>query len=427
MNGAPPREYVAPDGGEPANDGTVPPYGAISVLPLMKDLETSGLSSNLAYQALAHYYNDYYFRLWGPYGPRDSFNQFKKFSTIYTGLSLGPIVLMIENYRSGLLWNTFMADSKIAQVNHGLFTDTMAPIINQFSVNNPDSPTAGYTNSAAVNVSIDGSDAGGITKWLITETSTQPSVGDFTSSAKPATYTIVSTGNGLKRLYAWAIDGANNINSLNSNSQAQIYLDMTAPIVGAIAIDGPYAASSAQLHAKWSGGDAESGVIEYQYSITDGSATGTIIRNWTTTGTVAEVTATGLTLTQDHTYYFGVKARNGAGSWSAAQYSSGIIYNPLVPDVTGINPNDGAFGYANSTVPIYPTVNNPNGYAIQYQFTIKGVIKQSWTTIAAYPWVATQSDAGSADIKIEVKNQYGTNYRSGTICLVQSPVDPPLN
>jgi hypothetical protein len=197
--------------------------------------------------------------------------------------------------------------------------------------------------------------------------------------------------------------------------------------VGAVVIDGPYAASSAQLHAKWSGDDAESGVIEYQYRVTDGSATGAVIRNWTSTGTVPEVTAAGLTLTQNHAYYFGIKAENGAGSWSAAQYSSGIIYNPLVPDVVMVNPNDGAFGYASTATPIYPTVNNPNGYALQYQFTIKGVVRQAWTTLTTYSWVAAQSDVGPADIKIEVKNQYGTNYRTGTICLVRSPIAPPLN
>jgi hypothetical protein len=427
MNGAPPREYVAPDGGEPANDGTVPPYGAISTLPFMKDLETGGLSTNLAYQALAHYYNDYYFRLWGPYGPRDSFNQLKKFSTMYTGINLGPIALMIENYRSGLLWNTFMADSRIAQANHNLYTDTMTPVITQFSVNNPSSPTAGYTNSATVNISLDGSDAGGITKWLITETSSQPTASNFTLTSKPTTYTITSTGNGLKRLYAWAMDGANNISTLNSNSQAQIYLDTTPPNVGTVAIDGPYTASSTQLHVRWSGDDAESGVIEYQYSITDGSTTGTMIRSWTSTGTVPEVTATGLTLTQNHTYYFGIKARNGAGSWSAAQYSSGITYNPLVPDVTGIDPADGTFVYADTSIIVSPICNNPSGYTFQYQFTIKNAVKQAWSGISTYLWAPRQSDIGPADMKVEVRNQYGTNYRTSTVCVVQPPVSPPIN
>lgn len=429
MNGAPPREYVAPDGGEPANDGTVPPYGAISTLPLMKDIETGGLSTNLAYQAMAHYYNDDYFRLWGPYGPRDSFNQLKKFSTSYTGINLGPIALMIENYRSSLIWNTFMADSRVSQVNHNLYTDTVAPVINQFSVTDLSSPTLGYAQSATVSVSINGYDAGGIAKWLITETNAQPSVADFNSkgvSSAPISYTIASTGNGLKNLYAWAIDKSNNISTFNTNAQAQIFLDTTPPAMGSVVLDGPYTASASQLHAKWAAQDPESGVIEYQYCITDGSTTGTVIRSWTSTGTVSEITATGLTLTQNHTYYFGVKARNGAGAWSITQYSTGITYNPLVPDVTCINPNDGAFSCASTTVSIYPTVNNPNGYSLQYQFTIKGTIKQAWTTLATYSWVATSSDVGSADIMIEVKDQYGTNYRTGTIYLVQPPVAPPL-
>jgi len=425
MNGAPPREYIAPDGGEPANDGTVPPYGAISTLPFMKDLETGGLSTNLAYQALAHYYNDYYFRLWGPYGPRDSFNQLKKFSTMYTGINLGPIALMIENYRSGLLWNTFMADSRIAQANHSLYTDTMAPVITQFSVSNPDSPTAGYTNSAVVNVVIDGFDALGITKWLITETSARPAAASFTLTLKPASYTIISTGSGLKRLYAWGMDAANNISALNSNSQAQIYLDTTAPSVGTVSMDGPYTASSTQLHAKWSGDDAESGVIEYQYRITDGSSTGTVIRDWTSAGTVPEVTATGLTLTQNHTYYFGIKAKNGAGSWSVTQYSTGITYNPLVPDVTAIKPNDGAFVYTDTARVVRPTYNNPDGYTLQFQFTVKNVIKQAWTTTDTYMWTPAQSDIGSGNVKIEVKNQYGTNYRASAVFVVQKPIGAP--
>ncbi|GEM_PF-4311074 len=430
MNGAPPREYIAPDGGEPANDGTVPPYGAISVLPLMKDMETQGLSTNIAYQALSHYYNDYYFRLWGPYGPRDSFNHLKKFSTMYTGINLGPIALMIENYRTGLIWNTFMADAKISQVTHNIFTDTVSPVINQFSVTDPASPTPGYTQSAAVSVSIDGYDAGGITKWMITETLAQPSVSDFAlkgSSSKPTIYTITSTGNGLKRLYAWAMDNAKNISGLNANSQAEIYLDATAPVMGSVMVDGPYTASSSQLRAKWSGADGESGVIEYQYCITDGSTTGTVIRGWTSTGTVPEVTAAGLSLAQNHTYYFGVKARNGAGSWSAAQYSAGITFNSLIPDITGINPNDGTFGYAGISTPVSPVVNNPNGYTLQYQFTIKGTVKQAWTNSPIYNWSASQSDIGLADIKVEVKNQYGTNYRTSAIYVVQAPVKPPLS
>ncbi|MGD9658516.1 MAG: glucoamylase family protein [Methylocystis sp.] len=35
------------------------------------------------------------------------------FSTTYLAIDQGPIVAMIENYRSGLLWNLFMRDPDV--------------------------------------------------------------------------------------------------------------------------------------------------------------------------------------------------------------------------------------------------------------------------------------------------------------------------
>jgi hypothetical protein len=46
--------------------------------------------------------------------------------------------------------------------------------------------------------------------------------------------------------------------------------------------------------------------------------------NWTSTGTGAEVTRTGLSLLEGVTYYFNVKAKNGVGTWGAAGSSDGI-------------------------------------------------------------------------------------------------------
>jgi len=36
------------------------------------------------------------------------------FDTDYLGIDQGPIVGMVENYRTGLLWNTFMANPEVA-------------------------------------------------------------------------------------------------------------------------------------------------------------------------------------------------------------------------------------------------------------------------------------------------------------------------
>ncbi len=52
--------------------------------------------------------------LWGKYGFVDSFNLDKNwFSSVYLGIDLGPILLMIENYRSGMIWDLVSQEPSI--------------------------------------------------------------------------------------------------------------------------------------------------------------------------------------------------------------------------------------------------------------------------------------------------------------------------
>jgi hypothetical protein len=61
-------------------------------------------------KALRHFYDDLGERIWGKYGFTDAFNESKGwFASSYLGIDEGPIVVMIENYRSGLLWRLFMS------------------------------------------------------------------------------------------------------------------------------------------------------------------------------------------------------------------------------------------------------------------------------------------------------------------------------
>ena len=81
--------------------------------------------------------------------------------------------------------------------------------------------------------------------------------------------------------------------------------------------------STTQLSANWdASADAESGISGYQYAIGT-SAGGTQTVNWTSLGNVTTVTKTGLTLTVGQTYYFSVKAVNGAGLTGSATNSNG--------------------------------------------------------------------------------------------------------
>jgi hypothetical protein len=51
-------------------------------------------------------YTTYRTQIWSPYGFKDAFNpSMKWFANDYLGIDQGPIVLMIENYRTGCIWN----------------------------------------------------------------------------------------------------------------------------------------------------------------------------------------------------------------------------------------------------------------------------------------------------------------------------------
>ena len=81
------------------------PTGALASFPYLPDESMA---------ALKNYYRRYGKFLWGEYGFRDAFNLDENWcSEIYMGLNQAPIVVMIENHRSGLLWNLFMKDKDV--------------------------------------------------------------------------------------------------------------------------------------------------------------------------------------------------------------------------------------------------------------------------------------------------------------------------
>ena len=56
-------------------------------------------------------------QLWGPLGFYDSFNLTRKWvSKTYLCIDQGPIAPMIENYRTGMCWKTFMKCQEIQPV-----------------------------------------------------------------------------------------------------------------------------------------------------------------------------------------------------------------------------------------------------------------------------------------------------------------------
>lgn len=90
----------------PTNDnGTIAPTAALSAMPYVP-------AESLA--TLKHLYHTYGTDLWGPFGFFDAFNPTESwFAPGYVAIDQGPIVIMIENYRTQLCWDLFMANPEI--------------------------------------------------------------------------------------------------------------------------------------------------------------------------------------------------------------------------------------------------------------------------------------------------------------------------
>ncbi len=95
---------------QPLDDnGTIAPTAAISSMPY---------TPYYSMQVLRHFYTPLGNQVYGKYGFYDAYNRSKRWvAKDYLAIDQGPIVVMIENYRSGLLWNLF---TQIPEVQNGL-------------------------------------------------------------------------------------------------------------------------------------------------------------------------------------------------------------------------------------------------------------------------------------------------------------------
>jgi len=94
----------------PTNDwGTISPTAALSAFPYTPEYSM---------KALKYFYNTLGDKIWSEYGFIDAFNETRNwFAKSHLAIDQGPIIVMIENYRSGLLWKLFM---EIPEIQDGL-------------------------------------------------------------------------------------------------------------------------------------------------------------------------------------------------------------------------------------------------------------------------------------------------------------------
>lgn len=85
--------------------GVISPTAALSSFPY---------TPKYSMQVLKHLYYDIGDKIWGKYGVGDAYSETANwYCKNYLAIDQGPIIVMIENYRSGLLWNLFMSCPEI--------------------------------------------------------------------------------------------------------------------------------------------------------------------------------------------------------------------------------------------------------------------------------------------------------------------------
>lgn len=87
------------------DNGTICPSAAISSLPYVP-IESMA--------AIRHFYFDFGKKIWGEFGFYDAFNKTRSwYAKSYLAINQAPIILMIENYKTGLLWDLFMSCEEV--------------------------------------------------------------------------------------------------------------------------------------------------------------------------------------------------------------------------------------------------------------------------------------------------------------------------
>ncbi|MBU0763442.1 MAG: hypothetical protein KJ607_01265, partial [Bacteroidetes bacterium] len=159
------------------------------------------------------------------------------------------------------------------------------------------------------------------------------------SSADDVRYQNTDPSSPSCRIKSVVKDAAGNFSNLEGTD---INIDWTFPadfaVYDGLAADIDTTGDSTQLSANWQQSlDSHSGIVGYYYCIGDSPGSSNIA-DWTSAGTNNFITHTGLSLSYGSTYYFSVKAENGAGLESSVFNSDGqTLTNAVIAPLAGFS------------------------------------------------------------------------------------------
>ena len=146
-----------------------------------------------------------------------------------------------------------------------------------------------------------------------------------------------------------------------------ITLDLTPPTTPIVTDDGQFTLHSSSLHARWSTSDPDTGVVLYEYCIGTSPTACDVLASRTTDA--AEVQVTGLSLQNGQSYYFSVRAKNGAGLWSDWGRSDGIKFDST-PPTDPVVLDDGQYTTDPSCIRASWSSSDPESNVVEYSYAV---------------------------------------------------------
>ncbi|MAH80892.1 MAG: hypothetical protein CMP39_04355 [Rickettsiales bacterium] len=196
-----------------------------------------------------------------------NYNTFSAFKSSFTNVN-ASISWTVSNSSSSTLYYFCGFHSNMGNsISITGLSDATPPANASISINSG----ANTTTTASVTLSISATDNIGVDGYFASETNTTPSISDFISVTENFSYSAnvsfnLSSGDGLKTVYVWFKDAADNISIPVNDSITLATPDTTAPTNGSISIAGGLNITSTQNVAVTISGTDNIGIDGYYLS-----------------------------------------------------------------------------------------------------------------------------------------------------------------
>ncbi len=119
------------------------------------------------------------------------------------------------------------------------------------------------------------------------------------------------------------------------------------------------------------------------------------------------------------------KFSDSSGNWTTSEIKDTIILDTTAPVISSYSPNHDSFVYRDQTQQLSLTTSDSGDSSNEYQFSVDGTVKQSWSNKTSYSWDTSSLDTKVYILKFEAKDQGGSSSKTAEVYVLRESVSPP--